>query len=107
MRALVKMDRGEPKGERDSSGKYYLLRDEENPRFGIYDKPLPCFGCGVGWFSFLVGFLCPLTWYYATFLYFGNYYRRDPRERGGLAASAIAALVCTVAAFITGLAVFL
>lgn len=29
-------------------------------------------------------------WYYATILYFGNYYRRDPRERGGLAASAIA-----------------
>jgi hypothetical protein len=39
---------------------------------------------------FLVGFLCPLTWYYATILYFGNHYRRDPRERGGLAASAIA-----------------
>lgn len=31
-------------------------------------------------------------WYYATFLYFGNYYRKDPRERAGLAASAI--LVC-------------
>ncbi|KAM0000965.1 hypothetical protein Hdeb2414_s0397g00885991 [Helianthus debilis subsp. tardiflorus] len=29
-------------------------------------------------------------WYYATFLYFGNYYQRDPRERAGLAASAIA-----------------
>jgi len=29
-------------------------------------------------------------WYYATILYFGNYYHRDPRERAGLAASAIA-----------------
>lgn len=29
-------------------------------------------------------------WYYATVLYFGNYYRKDPRERAGLAASAIA-----------------
>lgn len=41
-------------------------------------------------FSFLLGFLCPVMWYYATFLYFGNYYRKDPRERAGLAASAIA-----------------
>lgn len=29
-------------------------------------------------------------WYYATILYIGNYYRKDPRERAGLAASAIA-----------------
>lgn len=32
-------------------GKYTLIRDVENLRTGIYDKPLPCFGCGVGWFS--------------------------------------------------------
>ncbi|KAI3742121.1 hypothetical protein L1987_59801 [Smallanthus sonchifolius] len=44
------------------------------------------------WFSFLVGFAFPLMWYYATFLYFGNYYQRDPRERAGLADSAIAAM---------------
>ncbi|KAF5458802.1 hypothetical protein F2P56_022804, partial [Juglans regia] len=77
-------------------GKYTLIRDPEDNQLGIYDKPLPCFGCGIGWFSFLLGFLFPLLWYYATFLYFGNYYRRDPRERAGLAASAIAALACTV-----------
>ncbi|KAK8654727.1 hypothetical protein V6N13_107328 [Hibiscus sabdariffa] len=41
-------------------------------------------------------FLCPLMWYYATFLYFGNHYRKDPRERAGLAASAIAAMACSV-----------
>jgi hypothetical protein len=40
-------------------------------------------------------------WYYATILYFGNYYHKDPRERAGLAASAIAVSVvfvikCTV-----------
>ncbi|GKE46942.1 ribosomal protein L18a, partial [Tanacetum coccineum] len=35
-------------------------------------------------------FAFPVMWYYATFLYFGNYYRKDPRERAGLAASAIA-----------------
>ncbi|KAK8654728.1 hypothetical protein V6N13_107328 [Hibiscus sabdariffa] len=77
-------------------GKYALIKDEENFQTGIFDKPLPCFGCGIGWFSFLVGFLCPLMWYYATFLYFGNHYRKDPRERAGLAASAIAAMACSV-----------
>ncbi|KAK0572331.1 hypothetical protein LWI29_029973 [Acer saccharum] len=69
-----------------------LIRDPEDFQQGIYDKPLPCFGCGIGWFSFLLGFVFPLMWYYATFLYFGNYYRKDPRERAGLAASAIAAM---------------
>ena len=39
---------------------------------------------------FLFGFAFPPLWYYATVLYFGNYYLKDPRERPGLAASAIA-----------------
>ena len=39
---------------------------------------------------FLLGFAFPPLWYYATVLYFGNYYLKDPRERPGLAASAIA-----------------
>uniref|UniRef100_A0A5B6YHY9 60S ribosomal protein L18a-like protein n=1 Tax=Davidia involucrata TaxID=16924 RepID=A0A5B6YHY9_DAVIN len=77
-------------------GKYTLIRDPEDFNLGIYDKPLPCFGCGIGWFSFLFGFVFPLMWYYATILYFGNYYRKDPRERAGLAASAIAAMACSV-----------
>ncbi|CAN6680804.1 unnamed protein product [Malus baccata var. baccata] len=61
-------------------GKYSLIRDAEDFPSGIYEKQLPCFGC----------FVFPLMWYYATVLYFGNYYRKDPRERAGLAASAIA-----------------
>ncbi|KAL8502975.1 hypothetical protein ACS0TY_021920 [Phlomoides rotata] len=81
-------------------GKYTLIRDVEDSQLGMYDKPLPCFGCGIGWFSFLLGFLCPLMWYYATVLYFGNYYRKDPRERAGLAASAIAAMGFSVVLFI-------
>ncbi|XP_075489538.1 uncharacterized protein LOC142528369 isoform X3 [Primulina tabacum] len=81
-------------------GRYALIRDDENSQVGTYDKPLPCFGCGIGWFSFLVGFLCPVMWYYATILYFGNYYHKDPRERAGLAASAISALACSVLLFI-------
>lgn len=39
---------------------------------------------------FLLGFVFPPLWYFATVLYFGNYYHKDPRERPGLAASAIA-----------------
>ncbi|XP_019058545.1 PREDICTED: uncharacterized protein LOC104818116 [Tarenaya hassleriana] len=62
-------------------GRYTLVKDMDCMEQGIYDKPLPCFGCGIGWFSFLLGFAFPLMWYYATFLYFGNYYRKDPRER--------------------------
>ncbi|XP_030460615.2 60S ribosomal protein L18a-like protein [Syzygium oleosum] len=71
-----------------------------------FDRPLPCCGCGVGWFSFLLGFVFPPFWYYATVLYFGNYHLKDPRERAGLAASAIAALISTVAILISLLAVF-
>ncbi|XP_021902054.1 uncharacterized protein LOC110817711 [Carica papaya] len=81
-------------------GKYSLIKEMEDLQLGLYDKPLPCFGCGIGWFSFLLGFVFPLMWYYATFLYFGNYYRKDPRERAGLAASAIAAMICSVAVLV-------
>ncbi|KAK9705479.1 hypothetical protein RND81_07G060300 [Saponaria officinalis] len=80
--------------------KYSLIKDVEDNQPGIYDKPLPCFGCGLGWFSFLIGFLCPIMWFYATFLYLTSYYRKDPRERAGLAASAIAALGCSLAILI-------
>lgn len=34
-------------------GKYTLIRDGEDSQLGIYDKPLPCFGCGIGWFSYV------------------------------------------------------
>ncbi|KAG6772036.1 hypothetical protein POTOM_023432 [Populus tomentosa] len=54
----------------EEKGKYTLIRDPGDFQ-GIYDKPLPCFGCGIGWFS-------------------------DPRERAGLAAAAIAAMVFSV-----------
>ncbi|KAH7572100.1 hypothetical protein JRO89_XS04G0200900 [Xanthoceras sorbifolium] len=85
-----------PDADDREKGRYTLIRDPEDFQLGIYDKPLPCFGCGIGWFSFLLGFVFPLMWFYATILYFGNYYRKDARERAGLAASAIAAMACTV-----------
>ena len=34
-------------------GKYTLIRDADDFQPSIYDKPLPCFGCGVGWFSYV------------------------------------------------------
>lgn len=33
------------------NGNYAPIRDQEDPILGIFDKPLPCFGCGIGWFS--------------------------------------------------------
>ncbi|XP_058085109.1 large ribosomal subunit protein eL20z-like [Magnolia sinica] len=97
----MQMEQGQALDGKVPELSYTLIRDADDFQGGIYDKPLPCFGCGIGWFSFLLGFVFPLMWYYATILYFGNYYRKDPRERAGLAASAIAALVCSVVVLIT------
>ncbi|VYS49068.1 unnamed protein product [Arabidopsis thaliana] len=88
--------------EEQKKGKYVLIRDDaEDSELGQFYKPLPCFGFGIGWFSFLLGFVFPFAWYVATFLYLISYYHRDPRERSGLAASAIAALIFSVALVIT------
>lgn len=88
-----------------------LSGDEENspylyPSAGIYDRPLPCCGCGIGWFSFLMGFIFPLLWYYATIRFFWTQRHNDPRERPGLAACAIAALVGTVTLVIVLIVLF-
>ncbi|MFS7981012.1 hypothetical protein Hanom_Chr10g00945911 [Helianthus anomalus] len=87
-------------------GNYTLIGDVENNELGYFDKPLPCFGFGIGWFCLLFGFIFPLLWYYATILYFRNYYQKDPRERTGLAAGAIAALIFTIAVLIAVLVIF-
>ncbi|XP_031388984.1 uncharacterized protein LOC116201733 isoform X1 [Punica granatum] len=41
-------------GVDQEKGDYTPLKDEEDPKLGLYDKPLPCFGCGIGWFSNVV-----------------------------------------------------
>ena len=41
-------------------------------------------------YSLVLGFVFPLMWYFSAILYFGKYYNKDPRERSGLAACAIA-----------------
>lgn len=92
---------------KECCGNYILLKDEEDPRLAMFDKPLPCFGCGIGWCSLLLGCICPLVWYVAAFLYMFKYYNKDPRERGGLAAAAFAALICTIVTCITLAVIFL
>lgn len=32
-------------------GRYTLVKYADENQQGLYDKPLPCFGCGIGWFS--------------------------------------------------------
>lgn len=88
-------------------GSYVALEDGKQAYSsdGIFDQPLPCFGCGIGWFSFLLGIVFPFAWFFGTILYFTNYYRSDPRERAGLAACAVAALICTIVVIIILLAV--
>ncbi|RWW21300.1 hypothetical protein GW17_00014553 [Ensete ventricosum] len=81
---------GTSHGCKDCGGSYNLLRDDEDPRLARFNRRLPCFGCGIGWSSLLLGFLCPLIWYCAAILYICKYYDKDPRERSGLAASAMA-----------------
>ncbi|KAJ0491234.1 putative 50S ribosomal protein L18Ae/60S ribosomal protein L20 and L18a [Helianthus annuus] len=97
---LFSMFKGYTSKNNDREKGKYAHINENGFQQGLYDKPLPCFGCGIGWFSFLIGFGFPLMWYYATFLYLGSYYRKDPRERAGLAASAIAAMGFSVILFI-------
>ncbi|KAH7372690.1 hypothetical protein KP509_17G016700 [Ceratopteris richardii] len=80
---------------------------ESYPLVGLYDRPLPCCGCGVGWFSVILGFFFPPAWFYGTILYLASYYERDPRERSGLATAAIMALICTLVIVIVLFVIFL
>ncbi|KAJ1685474.1 hypothetical protein LUZ63_016864 [Rhynchospora breviuscula] len=88
-------------------GTYALIKDVEDPRLTMFDRPLPCFGCGIGWCSFLLGFLCPVIWYVAAAMHIFKYYHRDPRERPGLTACSFMAIVCTVVVLIVLAVVFI
>ncbi|KAH7434447.1 hypothetical protein KP509_06G018200 [Ceratopteris richardii] len=85
------------KGSKQVNGGYIALEDGRCSELygGLFDKPLICFGCGIGWLLFLIGFLFPITWFAGTILYLTNYSKSDPRERAGLGACASAALICT------------
>lgn len=45
------MNTGKSSDCKDCGGKYVLIRDEEDPRLTLFEKPLPCYGCGIGWSS--------------------------------------------------------
>lgn len=97
------------RGSESSNGGYVALENGEytDSYGGMFDQPLLCFGCGIGWFLFLLGIIFPVAWFLGTFLYLTNYYKSDPRERAGLGACAAAALICTVILFIILLVVLL
>ncbi|KAK1296720.1 60S ribosomal protein L18a-1 [Acorus calamus] len=78
------------RGVHDHEGMCTLLKSSHLDIENDQPKPLLCFGCGIGWFLFIMGFIFPILWYFATILYFKNYHLKNPRERDGLAASAIA-----------------
>ncbi|GBG75752.1 hypothetical protein CBR_g20998 [Chara braunii] len=80
-----------------SDGSYVALAEGEG---GKYERILPCCGCGIGWTLFLLGFLVPVLWYVGGFLYLIFPGGLDRRERPGLAATAVAALVNLVFALI-------
>lgn len=80
---------------------------DQQPYLGLYDDPLPFCGCGLGWFLFLLGFVIPPAWLYASFVFYSAHHERDPRERPGLAACAVAAMVTVTVALVTGLVLFL
>lgn len=46
------VDAGDPE-----KGNYTLIRGPEDFQTGLYDKPLPCYGCGIGWFSWVTDLL--------------------------------------------------
>ncbi|MCO5574300.1 hypothetical protein L7F22_028082 [Adiantum nelumboides] len=93
------------KGSKAANGGYIAL--EDGTFGGMFDKPLRCFGCGIGWLLFLVGIIFPIAWFAGTILYLIGYSRSDPRERAGLGACAAAALICTFVGVIVVLVVTL
>ncbi|KAL8215500.1 hypothetical protein R6Q57_022337 [Mikania cordata] len=48
---LFSMFKGHTSNNNDrEKGKYAIISDDDFSQ-GVYDEPLPCFGCGIGWFS--------------------------------------------------------
>uniref|UniRef100_A0ACD5VFQ3 Uncharacterized protein n=1 Tax=Avena sativa TaxID=4498 RepID=A0ACD5VFQ3_AVESA len=59
-----------------------------------YDR-LPCCGLGIGWVLFIIGFfLGAIPWYAGAIML--CFYRGDHREKPGLIACAVAAVIGTI-----------
>ncbi|KAJ6753929.1 60S RIBOSOMAL PROTEIN L18A-LIKE [Salix purpurea] len=62
----------------------------------VRHRRLPCCGCGVGWFLFIIGFfLGGIPWYVGLFII--ACMRIDHREKPGYVACTIAAILATFA----------
>ncbi|XWS10815.1 hypothetical protein CRYUN_Cryun38cG0030300 [Craigia yunnanensis] len=62
----------------------------------VREHRLPCCGCGLGWFLFIIGFfLGAIPWYIGLFILLCS--RIDYREKPGYIACTIAAILATIA----------
>nr|CAD1842545.1 unnamed protein product [Ananas comosus var. bracteatus] len=66
----------------------------------LREPRLPCCGCGVGWFLFIIGFfLAAIPWYVGAFILL-CVRRVDYREKPGYIACTIAAVLAAIAIII-------
>jgi len=94
-----------PPGVYGSSAPYYSHGYQAVPVYGtvaegrpviVRQRPLPCCGCGFGWFLFIIGFLLgALPWYLGMIIMIVG--RIDHREKPGYIACTIAAILATIA----------
>ncbi|KAK6934092.1 hypothetical protein RJ641_034247 [Dillenia turbinata] len=62
----------------------------------VRESRLPCCGCGIGWFLFIIGFfLAAVPWYIGAFLLLCT--RVDYREKPGFIVCTVAAVLATIA----------
>ncbi|MQM16016.1 hypothetical protein Taro_048968 [Colocasia esculenta] len=65
----------------------------------VREPRLPCCGCGLGWFLFIIGFfLAAIPWYAGAFILLCS--RVDHREKPGFVACTIAAVLAVFAIII-------
>ncbi|KAE8677315.1 60S ribosomal protein L18a-like isoform X1 [Hibiscus syriacus] len=64
----------------------------------VRERRLPCCGCGLGWFLFIIGFfLGTIPWYIGLLMLLCARERMDHREKPGYIACTIAAVLATIA----------
>ncbi|KAK8507441.1 hypothetical protein V6N13_141463 [Hibiscus sabdariffa] len=64
----------------------------------VRERRLPCCGCGLGWFLFIIGFfLGAIPWYIGLIMLVCTRDRMDYREKPGYIACTIAAVLATIA----------
>ncbi|GFP81134.1 60S ribosomal protein l18a-like protein [Phtheirospermum japonicum] len=92
-----------PPGYSGSTPHYYPQGYQTVPGYAVYEggrpfreERLPCCGVGIGWFLFITGFILgAIPWYIGAFLLLCV--RLDYREKPGLIACVIAALLAALA----------